>query len=89
MVGFQVKDLSLIGSTINGEMKIYAPNGTLIKTSPYPNGFTVGDEAQIVQFRTVSPDQSLTTVKVNVTFTDVNRTTPISNTISQDVSLTL
>ena len=89
LVGFQVKDLSLIGSTINGEMKIYAPNGTLIKTSPYPNGFTVGDEAQTVQFRTVSPDQSLTTVKVNVTFTDVNRTTPISNTISQDVSLTL
>ena len=34
LVGFQVKDLSLIGSTINGEMKIYAPNGSLIKTCP-------------------------------------------------------
>ncbi|VFJ13726.1 hypothetical protein [Candidatus Nitrosocosmicus franklandus] len=88
LVDYQIKDLSLLGTTINGEMKVYAPNGTLIKTSAYSNGFTPTDESGTVQFRTAIPDQSLTNVLVNVTFTDLNRTQPISNTISSGVAVT-
>lgn len=88
LVNFQVKDLTLLGSIINGEMKVYAPNGTLIKTSSYSNGFTIGQDNGTVQFRTAIPDQSLTDVNVNVTFTDLNRTEPISNTISSGVAVT-
>ena len=89
LVDYQLKDLSLLGSVINGVMTVFAPNGTLIKTSAYPNGFTVGDESGTVQFRTAVPDQSLTNVKVNVTLKDLNKTESLSNTISKDVSLTL
>ncbi len=89
LVDYQIKDLSLLSSVINGVMTVFAPNGTLIKTSPYANGFTVGSESGTVQFRTAIPDQSLTNVKVNVTFTDINKTESLSNTISQDVTLTL
>ncbi|WP_415310686.1 hypothetical protein [Candidatus Nitrosocosmicus sp. FF01] len=88
LVDYQLKDLSLLNTGINGEMKVFAPNGTLIKTSSYTNGFTISDESGTVQFRTAIPDQSLTDVQVNVTFTDLNRTEPISNTISSGVALT-
>lgn len=88
LVDYQIKDLSLLNTAINGVMHVYAPNGTLVKTSSYPNGFVVSEQAHTVQFRTAIPDQSLTTAKVDVTFMDLNRTEPISNTITQNVSLT-
>jgi hypothetical protein len=31
---------SIVGQTINGVMKVYGPNKTLIKTSAFPTGFT-------------------------------------------------
>ena len=43
LVDYQTKDLSLVDSTINGKMEVFAANGTLIKTSSYPNGFTITD----------------------------------------------
>jgi hypothetical protein len=89
LVDYQIKDLSLLNSVVNGVMTVFAPNGTLVKTSAYPNGFTIGDESGTVQFRTAIPDQSLTNVKVNVTFTDLNKTESLSNTISKDTALTL
>lgn len=88
LVDFQVNDLSLIGTTINGVMEVFAPNGTQIKTSSYPNGFTAV-ESSTVQFATSFSDPALTTLKVNVTLTDANKTNPISNTISTDVGLTV
>ena len=88
LVDYQIKDLSIVDTTINGEMKVFAPNGTLIKTSSYSNGFTLSEPNGTVQFRTAIPDQSLTDVNVNVTFTDLNRTEFISNTISSGVAVT-
>ena len=88
LVDYQTKDLSLVDSTINGVMQVYAPNGTLLKTSSYPNGFTI-TESGIIQFATSFGDPSLTSVKTNVTLTDVNKTETLSNTLSSDVTLTL
>jgi hypothetical protein len=89
LVDYQIKDLSLLDSVINGVMTVFAPNGTLIKTSTYGNGFTVGAESGTVQFRTAIPDQSLTNVNVNVTFTDLNKTESLSNSISQNIAVSL
>ena len=75
-------------STINGKMEVFAPNGTLIKTSSYPNGFTITDGG-IIQFATSFADPALTNVKTNVTLTDLNKTETLSNTLSSDVALTL
>lgn len=88
LVDYQTKDLSLVDSTINGVMQVYAPNGTLLKTSSYPNGFTI-TESGIIQFATSFADPSLTSVKTNVTLTDLNKTETISNTLSSDVALTV
>lgn len=88
LVDYQTKDLSLVDSTINGKMEVFAPNGTLIKTSSYPNGFTITDGG-IIQFATSFGDPALTSVKTNVTLTDLNKTETLSNTLSSDVALTL
>ena len=88
LIDYQTKDLSLVDSTINGKMQVYAPNGTLIKTSSYPNGFTITDGG-IIQFATSFADPALTNVKTNVTLTDLNKTETLSNTLSSDVALTL
>lgn len=88
LVDYQTKDLSLVDSTINGVMQVYASNGTLLKTSSYPNGFTI-TESGIIQFATSFADPSLTSVKTNVTLTDLNKTETLSNTLSSDVALTL
>ena len=88
LVDYQTKDLSLVHSTINGVMHVYAPNGTQIKTSSYPNGFTI-TESGIIQFASSFSDPTLASVKANVTLTDMNKTETISNTVSSDVSLTL
>ena len=87
LVDYQTKDLSLVHSTINGVMNVYAPNGTQIKTSSYPNWFTI-TESGIIQFATSFADPNLTSVKTNVTLTDLNKTETLSNTVASDVSLT-
>ncbi len=88
LIDYQTKDLSLVDSTINGVMQVFAPNGTLLKTSSYPNGFTI-TESGIIQFATSFGDPSLTSVKTNVTLTDMNKTETLSNSLSSDVALTL
>ena len=88
LVDYQTKDLSMVHSTINGVMHVFAPNGSQIKTSSYPNGFTI-TESGIIQFATSFSDPALTNVKVNVTLTDLNKTETISNTVSADVAQTL
>ena len=88
LVDYQTKDLSMVHSTINGVMDVFAPNGSQIKTSSYPNGFTI-TESGIIQFATSFSDPTLTSVKVNVTLTDLNKTETISNTLSADVAQTL
>ena len=88
LVDYQTKDLSLVDSTINGVMEVFAPNGSLIKTSSYPNGFTITD-AGIIQFATSFADPSLTSVTTNVTLTDLNKTETLSNTLTSDVALTI
>lgn len=88
LVDYQTKDLSMVHSTINGVMDVFAPNGSQIKTSSYPNGFTI-TESGIIQFATSFSDPTLTSVKVNVTLTDLDKTETISNTLSADVAQTL
>lgn len=87
LVDYQTKDLSMVDSTINGVMEVFAPNGSQIKTSSYPNGFTITD-AGIIQFASSFGDPTLSSVKVNVTLTDLNKTEAISNIVSADVALT-
>lgn len=60
---YSVSDPATVGKQISGTMKIYTPNGTLLKTTSIPNGFKVDKVVfsnllpvyQIVQFNQLTP----------------------------------
>jgi hypothetical protein len=69
-----------LNKTINAVMKVYAPNGTLIKTSSFPNGFVVkhSGTAQLATTIRESRIQQLTAV---VQFMTKDKLQPLSNSV--------
>ena len=84
IVDYKTNDLSLIDSTINGEMLVYSPEGILLKSTFYPEGFTITDEGAI-GFRTSITDDSLDNVTANIKLTNLERTEVISNSVQTSV----
>ena len=69
-----------INKTINGVMKVYAPNGTLIKTSSFPNGFVV-KHSGTVQLATAIKDNRLQQLTAVVQFMTKDKLQPLSNLV--------
>jgi hypothetical protein len=67
-------------------MKIYTSNGTLIKTTSIPNGFKV-DKTGFQQFVTSLPNSTLQSITTIVQFTDLNKTSPLSNSLTNNLVL--
>jgi len=67
-------------------MKIYTSNGTLIKTTSIPNGFKV-DKTGFQQFVTSLPNSTLQSITTIVLFTDLNKTSPLSNSLTNNLVL--
>lgn len=83
---YSVDDSDIVGKQISGTMKIYTQNGTLIKTTSIPNGFRADKSGfqQFVTSFTISSVQSITAV---VLFTELNKTSPLSNSITENLIL--
>ncbi len=79
--------LELIGNTINAVMKVYAPNTTTIKSTSFPNGFTV-NRSGMEEIKTTIRGNSTQNVIAVVQFTDLSKTMPISNPLQVDLNLT-
>jgi hypothetical protein len=86
IIGYETKDPQLVNTKINGVMKVTAENGTLVKTSSFPNGFDLTESGRI-QFATSFSDDSLTKVKADIQLTDLNKTSVLSNAVTTEVSL--
>src|SRR5215208_7213239 len=56
---FELNDNSIAGQTINAVMEVYAPNGTLIRTSSYPNGFVAQSSGGVEGLETTIRDPKL------------------------------
>ena len=41
IIHYQTNDISLINTKINGVMQVFLSNGSLVRTSSFPNGFIV------------------------------------------------
>ena len=84
-VNYDVENKTLLDERINGVMKVYASNGTLIKYSSFPNGF-LANETGVVEFKTTLKatlkDPNLTDIFVNVTMFDIGKKNILSNTIT-------
>ncbi|HMG38907.1 MAG TPA: hypothetical protein VK566_06970 [Nitrososphaeraceae archaeon] len=85
-VTYSVLEPDTIGKQINGMMQISTDNGSLVKTTSIPNGF-IADKTGFQQFVTSLPFTSPKTITTIVLFTDLNKTSPLSNPINRDLVL--
>jgi hypothetical protein len=85
---YSVSDSDTVSKQISGTMKIYTDNGTLIKTTSIPNGFKA-DKTGFQQFVTSLPVASIKKINVIVLFTDLNKTSPLSNSINRNLVLNI
>ena len=83
---YSISDSDIVGKQISGTMKIYTQNGTLIKTTSIPNGFRA-DKSGFQQFVTSFPATSVQSITPVVLFTDLNKTSPLSNSITENLVL--
>ncbi|MDW0134521.1 MAG: hypothetical protein QOK88_03320 [Nitrososphaeraceae archaeon] len=83
---YSVSDSDTVGKQINGIMEIFTDNGTLVKTTSIPNGFNA-DKTGFQQFVTSLTVSSPKTITAAVLLTDLNKTSPLSNSINRDLLL--
>jgi hypothetical protein len=70
-----------INKTINAMMKVYAPNGTLIKTSSFRNGFIVKDSGT-AQLATAIVDNRIPQLTAVVQFMTRDKLLPLSTPVT-------
>ena len=85
-IAYSLEDESLENEMINAVMAVFAPNGTLLKTTSFPSGFTAQSDGEET-LRTAFRDKSLTSVSANVTFTDLSKTKSLSNVLTVNLEL--
>ena len=86
-IEYSVEDESLQNQVINAVMAVFAPNGTLLKTTSCPSGFTAQSDGGTETLRTTFHDKSLTSVMANVTLTDLTKSRSISNVVTVNLDL--
>ena len=86
-VRYEFDDKSLPDEKINGLMKIYSSNGTLIHSTSFPDGFNAKKKGGVEELKTTIRDPTLEHVIANVTFTDLKKTETLSNTVTAKLDL--
>jgi hypothetical protein len=84
---YTVNDPSFVNQKINSVMKVYATNGTLVKTSSSAEGFIVNQTGSQHLVTTIN-NISLQNVIAVVQYTDLAKTLPLSNPLQVDLNLT-
>ncbi len=79
-VNYSLSDPSLGGQKINAVMKVHGPNGAVLKTSSFPEGFSVNNSGT-TQLLTNIPKLLSGNLSTEVYFTTLNKSSVISNTI--------
>jgi hypothetical protein len=86
LVNYTVNDPSIVNQTINAVMNVYTLNGTLIKTSSFPAGFTANNfgTQQLATTIKGNPIQNITTV---ITITNAAKLIPLLNSLTTKLNL--
>ncbi len=84
---YQTNEPTLVNTPLTGTMKVYGPDGTLVKSSSIQKGYVLG-QAGIIQFATSFTDNSLQNIKAEIYLTDSSNTEKISNILKVDTSVT-
>ena len=76
----------LNNKTINAVMKIYSINGTLLKTSYYPQGFNY-NSTESIKLATNIADKSIETITAVIQLTNLEKTQPLSDPLTIKLGL--
>ena len=83
---YTVDDPSFINKNINSVMKVYLPNGTLIRTSSSADGFIV-NQTGMQRHATSRINNTSQNVIAVVQFTNFEKTLPVSNSLQVNLTL--
>ena len=86
-VEYALEKEKLQNQLVNAVMEVYAPNGTLIRTTSTASGFTLQSDGGEQLLKTSLQDKSLQTVSIKVMLTDLSKKIPLSNTITDELKL--
>ena len=86
-VEYTIEDESIENEMINAVMKVYAPNGSLIRTTSIPSGFTAEGGGGVEVLKTTFLDKSMQSILANITFTDLTKKVLVSNVIAVNLDL--
>ena len=78
VVNYATQDPTAVDDLVKGVMKVYTPNGTLIKTSSSPTPFPVSTTGQL-QMATTLTENTIENITANIVFTNPIRTEIVSN----------
>jgi len=84
---YTVNDPSFVNQKINSVMKVYATNGTLIKTSSSADGFIVNQTGSQRHATTIT-NTTMQNVIAVVQYTNLTKTAPLSNPLQVNLTLT-
>ncbi|HEY5736829.1 MAG TPA: hypothetical protein VIS28_01020 [Nitrososphaeraceae archaeon] len=76
----------LNNKTINAVMKVYSINGTLLKTSSYPQGFNYNN-TESIKLATNIADKSIETVTAVIQLTNLEKTQALSDPLTIKLGL--
>ena len=86
IVNYTANDTKSINTTINGVMKVYALNGTLLRTSAFPSGFKA-QNLGTAQFATTLLDNRIKNVTAVIQMTNILKTSALSNSVKTRINL--
>ena len=86
IVNYATQDPMAVHDLVKGVMKVYSPNGTLLKTSSSPTPFPVSTSGN-AQLATTLTDNSQDSVTAKIIFTNPIRTETVSNELLVKIDL--
>jgi hypothetical protein len=88
VVNYSVTDPSIVNNqNMNAIMRVYTPDGTLIRTSSFPNGFVINSTSGQSQLATTLTNNTRKNVKADIILTDAEKNANFSNPLSVDLNL--
>jgi len=83
---YTISNTSLVGQKINAVMKVYSQNGTLLKTTSYPDGFILNNTGSR-QLLTNIQNSTINNITAVATFTNFAKTMALSNALEVPLNL--
>ncbi|HJR47880.1 MAG TPA: hypothetical protein VJ799_06960 [Nitrososphaeraceae archaeon] len=87
VVNYVVHDPMIVNDLVKGVMKVYSPNGTLLKTSSSPTPFPISNSYGTATLATTLTDPTIESVIAKIAFTNPIKTETFSNELPVSVDL--